>query len=154
MQLLYLIIGKEKLFLYEKDNGHVERQHIQGNPYFSYDINNAKYDIKKMLHLLVDEYNLDTVAELEFIILENIDKTITNIVEELLSEYIVKKIDINEAILDVMKILNKDKKLYIDLFGINYDGISFRLEKNKLKKYGFNLLSYTLNEDNLIKFIA
>ena len=44
----------------------------------------------------------------EFIILENIDKTITNIVEELLSEYIVKKIDINEAILDVMKILNKE----------------------------------------------
>ena len=153
MQIFYLIIGKDKLFLYEKDNGHAVKQYIEGNPYFLYDVNKAESDVQRMLDLLVNEYNLDTVAELEFIILENDDDIRTNKIEQILSDYIIEKLDLRKTLLKIMKTLNKDKKLYINDFGINYDGMSFYIKNNKLEKSEFNLLSYTLQEDTLMKYI-
>lgn len=153
MQLFYLIIGKDKLFLYEKDNGRAVKQYIEGNAYFSYDINKADSDVKRMLDLLVNEYNLDTVAELEFIVLENDDDIRTNKIEQVLSDYIIENLDLRSTLLKIMKTLNKDKKLYINEFGINYDGMSFYIKNNKLEKSEFNLLSYTLQEDTLMKYI-
>ncbi len=49
MQALYMIIGRNALFLYERDGAEYNRLFIEGNPEFRYQNNSVRKDIEDML---------------------------------------------------------------------------------------------------------
>lgn len=157
MQIFYMIIGKGKLYLYKKENNRYIKQYIEGNSFYKYEINQVKLDLQKLLERLVDEYNLETKAELEFYIVENEDELFSEAVIKGLKEYVIKKYSLTEVLISVMEKLCKDKKLKIKEFGINYDGKSYllsgQISNKKVKKSEFSLLAYTICEDDIMKFI-
>lgn len=153
MQTIYLLIGKEKLYLYEKNANLFERLYIEGNPDYSYDINNVKYGIQQLMDNLVNEYNLDTKAEIDFIVIDNENEIISEVVEKIIGEYESKKYTIDSIIIKVFNKLSRDKKLLIEEYGINFDGKNYLLINGNLNKKEFSLLGYTLQEDNLMKYV-
>lgn len=154
MQTIYLIIGKDKLCLYEKNSNSFERLYIEGNPDYIYDINNAKSGIKSLMDSLVDEYNLDTMAEIDFIVIDNEDKIVSEVMGNVLGEYVSKKYSIDSLMKDIINKLSRDKKLLISEYGINFDGKNYQVADGKVKKAGFSLLGYTLQEDDLMKYLG
>lgn len=152
MQKFYMIIGKNELFLYEKnENGYV-RQFIEGNSEYSYKLNNAKNDVDRLIKSLVNEYNMETSAEIEFIVIDNENTIYSEIIEKALGEYVAKKNDLKQILTNIIKKLKRDNKLMIDELGINFDGKNYVMSNNKLIKNDYSLLGYTLHADDIMKF--
>lgn len=154
MKVFYLVIGNDKLFLYTKENDQFAKSYMNGVPYFEYDANKATACMNELLDVLVKEYNLETNAELEFIVLENEDGTRTKVIESALKDYIKTKISLSTVLADMMRKLKKDKKLYIDKLGINYDGKNYMLLDKKVIKSEYSLLAYTVSADSLMKYFS
>ena len=151
MQKFYMIIGKNELFLYEKnENGYV-RQFIEGNSEYSYKLNNAKNDVDRLIKSLVNEYNMETSAEIEFIVIDNENTIYSEIIEKALGEYVAKKNDLKQILTNIIKKLKRDNKLMIDELGINFDGKNYVMSNNKLIKNDYSLLGYTLHADDIMK---
>lgn len=153
VQTFYMIIGKNKLYLYEKEDKIFERLYIEGNPEYSYDINRAKKCIAELMDRLADEYNMDTIAEIEFVIIDNEDPVISNVMNQVLNEYIKEEYPIDSLLSNIYQKLERDKKLFISDYGINFDGKNFSKKNNVLEKKEFSLLGYTINQDELMKYI-
>ncbi|MGG7175289.1 hypothetical protein ACQPV1_18475 [Clostridium neonatale] len=152
MQNFYMIIGKNELFLYEKnENGYV-RQFIEGNSEYSYKLNNAKNDVDRLIKSLVNEYNMETSAEIEFVVIDNENTIYSEIIEKALGEYVAKKNDLKQILTNIIKKLKRDNKLMIDELGINFDGKNYVMSNNKLIKNDYSLLGYTLHADDIMKF--
>lgn len=149
----FVIIGKENLYVYENNGSKYEQQFIEGSPCYPYDINNVEADIDTFLDSLANEKNLGTKAKLDFDVLENEDAIRTGSVLRCLDEYVSEKFNLNDTIMKVIKKLSKDKKLMIDTYGINYDGISYKMEAQKLLIGTFDLLSYTIHENDIMELL-
>ena len=80
MQEFYIIIKKESLLVYEKKGNGYERIYLGGNPEYLYSLNNPSKSIEKFLALITEEYNLDSIAEVNFNIIDNEDKIVSNTV--------------------------------------------------------------------------
>lgn len=153
MQTFYLLIGKSNLYVYEKKDNTYERLYIEGNPEYAYDLNSAKTSIEQLMDELVNEYNLDTKAEIDFIVVDNEDRIVSEVMQKVLGEYQSKVYEIDFLMKLVAGKLQRDSKMMIDKFGINFDGKNYLLSDGGIVKNDFNLLGYTLNEDDLMKYI-
>lgn len=154
MQMIYMIVGREILYLYEKYEEKYRRQYIFGNPEFHYQINEAKKDIEKMMDALADEYNLENRSDLSFFVLTNGNESITQTVCEALEGYIAKKIDLDGFMSEIIKKISMDKKKLVKEYGVNYDGMNYCLTDGKLRKNDYKLLGYTLWPDDLLNYIG
>lgn len=153
MQTFYMVVQKGKVNLYVREGSRLVGQYINGNPEFCYKLNHAAGDMQRLFQSLVDEYNLDSVAELEIIMIENEDAVCSQVVGQALGEYVVERKGIGEAISKAWKRLVKDKKLMVQEYGINFDGKNYKIESERVKKSGFSLLGYTLDPGSLMKYI-
>lgn len=153
MQTFYLLIGKSNLYVYEKKDNTYERLYIEGNPEYAYDLNSDKTSIEQLMDELVNEYNLDTKAEIDFIVVDNEDRIVSEVMQKVLGEYQSKVYEIDFLMKLVAGKLQRDSKMMIDKFGINFDGKNYLLSDGGIVKNDFNLLGYTLNEDDLMKYI-
>ena len=153
MQTFYLLIGKSNLYVYEKKDNTYERLYIEGNPEYAYDLNSTKTSIEQLMDELVNEYNLDTKAEIDFIVVDNEDRIVSEVMQKVLGEYQSKVYEIDFLMKLVAGKLQRDSKMMIDKFGINFDGKNYLLSDGGIVKNDFNLLGYTLNEDDLMKYI-
>lgn len=154
MQKFYLVIEKENLILFEKKANAYDRLYLEGNSEFSYELNKVDDDVNRLLEILVNEYNLDSMGEIEIILISNENKMISEKFLEMLEKYIKEKIEISTLLFTVMKKLMLDKKLFIEKFGLNYDGKNYIIKENKLMKKEFSLLGYTLTTEQLMKYIG
>ncbi len=154
MQTFYLLIGKNQLFLYQKKDSKYTRQYIEGNPAFQYELNNANHDMDRLLDLLVNECNLNTRAELEFIVIGNEDPICSEVMKRNLEGFILEWHEIDTILQTALTLYsNRDKKRMIKEWGINFDGKNYKLEKNQVSKEKFSLLGYTLEEDAVLNFL-
>ena len=153
MQIFYMITGREALYLYEKNGTNYIRQYIDGNPEFHYQISNAKSDIKKMRKALQEEFNLESDSEIKFAMIENANPVVTEVVTRELGAYLLQKYNLDSLVLDIVKRLNQDKKILVKEFGVNFDGVSYQLVNGELQKADYSLLGYTLQADDIIKFL-
>lgn len=154
MQTFYMIIEKGKIYLYDKSEKNIEKLYIEGNPEYLYEVNDALKDTTRLMEALVNEYNLSSTAEIEFVVVDNEDHVISEVFEKVLSGYVRKKYPILPLLLNVSQKLGREKKLMIDEYGINYDTMNYRIINGKLSKFSFSLLGYTLQADELIKYIV
>lgn len=153
MQEFYVIIKKDFLFLYERNDASYERVYLEGNDKYAYEINRIEEGMNAFLSLICDEYNLDSTGEIDLIAILNEDKIISDAIVGVLGENIIEQIDIYQLLDNVLRRLERDKELYINQYGINYDGKNYVLDQEQLKKGEFSLLAYTVSEDMLMRNI-
>lgn len=154
MQTFYVIIKKNHLSIYEKNGNSYEKVYLGGNPEFAYSVNSAKDCTKRFFDMIVEEYNLDTIGEVDFIVIDNEDDIISNAILEAFGENVKKRIDIEKLMSEVSSGIGRDKKLRIFEYGINYDGKKYLVKNEEVVKEEFSLLSYTLTDDMLMKFVG
>ena len=154
MQTFYVIIKKEYMSIYEKKGSSYEKVYLGGNPEYAYSVNNAKEHANRFLEMIVEEYNLDTVGEIDFVVIDNEDEVISNAMLEAFGQSVKNRINIEKLILEVATSMGRDKKLRIFQYGINYDGKRYLIKDKSVVKEEFCLLSYTLTDDMLVKFIG
>ena len=158
MKKFYLIIGKDRFCVYHKDNNAFALEYIDGDPYMTYDIHRINGDIKRLLEALQQNYNLETMSELNFIVVKNSDPIRNSVIEKAITgeegqaSLIKGKYELKDILVKAIKKLSKDEKLHISEFGINYDGDSYILEDGILKQGEYNLLGYTIAQECLIDY--
>ena len=153
MQTLYLVIEKSTLSLFQKNSTHYERLYIEGNSEYVYDLNSANESINKLFKILVNEFNLNSIAEIDFIVIDNEDKVISEVVNKTLQKYIKEKYEIKKIMKHISQKLSRDKNMYILEYGINFDGKNYILSKNNIIKMDFSLLGYTITNEQLVEYI-
>lgn len=149
----YVVIGKGSFFLYRKDNKKFEPEYIDGNPYYRYILHEIKASVKQMLITLADINNLDNENEIELVIIENSDRVRNTNVKLALKNYIKETIQLDTLLLRLIHDLLKDKSLYIDEFGINYDEDCYIMRSNTLERSNYSLLAYTVNQNMLMNYV-
>ncbi len=154
MQTFYMIIGGEALFLYTKEGASYQRQYIAANPEFPYQPSRVRDDVQKLLSILVEEYNLEDRSELTFSVVGGEDIVITETVCSVLDGNISDQYSLHSVISKIITKLDKDEKLLIKEFGINFDGINYRLVSGSIQKSDYNLLGYTIQADDLMRYIG
>lgn len=158
MKTFYLIIAKDKFHVYHKNNNTFVPEYIDGNPYLKYDLHHVNSSIQHLVESLQHNYNLETMAEVNFIVVNNSDPIRNSMIENALNGeetqggYINSTYDCRDILAKAIRILSKEKKLHVSEFGINYDGDSYVLKDNILKQGEYNLLAYTINQKNLINY--
>lgn len=149
----FLIIEKNTLCIYENNNGKYEKQFIEGNDHYPYDLEQVQEDIGSFLDILADEKNLGTKAKLSFDVLENENQIRTNGVMEVLGPYTEERYRLNDTVMKILRKLSKDKKLHIQDYGINYDGICYKIHDSRLLTGPFDLLAYTVHGDDIVELL-
>lgn len=149
----FVIIGKDNLYVYEKNGSSFEKQFIEGSSFYPYDVTHVDADINGFLDDLADEKNLGTKAKLEFDVLENGDSVRTGSVMRVLGDYVEERLPLSETVRKVIKKLGKDKDLFIDKYGINYDGTCYKMDGQTLLSGPFDLLAYTIHEDDVVELL-
>jgi hypothetical protein len=153
VQEFYIIIKKESLLVYEKKGNGYERIYLGGNPEYLYSLNNPSKSIEKFLALITEEYNLDSIAEVNFNIIDNEDKIVSNTVLEKFGVYVKTRIHVETLMIEILNSLARDAKLRILEYGINYDNKNYIMKDNGINKGEYSLLAYKLIDDKLIKYV-
>lgn len=158
MQEFYVIVGRERLYLYVKDGAKYERQYIKGKPEFRYHLNQVKNDMKELLKALLEEYNLDSEpednqSEITFSLIESAAPVITEAVCNGLEGYLSKRYPLDKIISDAMKELEAAGTPLLKEYGANFDGANYRWGNGGVLKADFSLLAYTLQADDLIQCV-
>lgn len=154
MQTFYVIIKKEYLSIYDKIDNSFTRVYLDGNPEYSYSVNSAKDYVNRLVDMIIDENNLDSEGEIDFVVIDNEDEIISKALLNAFGESVKKIIDVEALMADISNKICSDKKLHIPEYGINFDGKKYLVKDNKLVKEEFSLLSYNLTDDMLMKSIG
>ena len=154
MQTFYVIIKKDCLSIYEKNVNSYEKVYLGGNPEYAYNVNSAKDYVNRFFEMIIEEYNLDTIGEIDFVVIDNEDEIISNVMLAALGQSVKRQISIENLMLEVLDSLGRDLKLHISQYGINFDGKKYLVKDKRVVKEEFCLLAYTLTDDMLIKFIG
>lgn len=165
MQIFYMITGRDVLYLYEKDGMKYNRQYIQGNPEYHYQIHTVKKDMEKLLKELAEDYNLDidmdhvdiqkaNNTEMAFVMVENADPVLTEAVSRGLGGFLSQKYVLDSLISDIIRKLCSDGQPLVKDFGVNFDGNNYRLANGVIQRNNFSLLGYTLQPDDLLQYIG
>lgn len=153
MQTFYVLIKKNFLSIYEKNGNAYEKVYLGGNPDFSYSVSSAKECADRFLKMILDEYNLNTMGEIDFVVIDNEDEILSDVMLRAFGQSVKKRISIEGLIGEVLSNIGRDKKLQISEYGINFDGKKYLVKGKQVVKEEFSLLAYTLSDDMLIKFV-
>lgn len=149
----FIIIGRNVLYTYKRDGQHFESQFIEGSELFTLNSTNISEDVNSYMEILANEKNLGTIAKLEFEVLEGAEDNFNSAVINALGEHIIKVYSLKSTLMTVVKKLQRDKKLLIDTYGINYEGRSYKIENNSLAQEEFDLLAYTIHTNDVVSLM-
>lgn len=109
--------------------------------------------IKQIKDELVQGFNLLDDKELSFILIGNDDSVLTEQVASALgSQLSISPLSLESFLIPYIDHLNEEPSLYINEFGVNFDGNNFLPQKGMLKKSEFNLFGYTVQNDQFMRF--
>lgn len=149
----FIIIGRNALYTYERDGQRFEPQFIEGSELFSLNSTNISKDVNSYMEILANEKNLGTIAKLEFEVLEGSEESFNTAVVNALGEHIDKVYPLKSTLMTVVKKLQRDKKLMIDTYGVNYEGHSYKIANNSLLQEEFDLLAYTIHSNDVVSLM-
>lgn len=153
MQKCFLVLGKNRIHIYELLENSFALQRINGNPFYEYTYSNAEKDIQTMLEFLCEEFNLASFAGLELYLLENENQAYTETVINALNNVSATKVSLNMAIKHVLKKIVNDKNISMQEYGINFDGVNYKLQGDEIITDSFDLLAYTIKPEVLVKYL-
>ncbi|MBR3747648.1 MAG: hypothetical protein IKP64_00025 [Selenomonadaceae bacterium] len=149
MTQFYLAVCKNKFYVYDDARKPV---YIEGEPFFAYEVNKIRTAVAKLREQISDEYNLDK-NEITFRVVANSDKVRNESLSKELGAAIVKTYKLDELIRKTLTEFAKNPKLYINEFGLNYDGESYRFDNNLLIYDDFSLLALSIEPSELLNFV-
>ena len=153
MKNLYMVIGKSELLLYEREDDKFNKQYIDGNPGFSYELRNIENSISELLEALVNENNLESKNELGFTLIRDANDRVGGKVESCIADYINDVIILEEIVEDYIHKAATDPLSMIDEYGINYYDNNYIIKDGKVIKSDFDLLGLTVNTDSLMEVL-
>lgn len=152
MQIFYLLVNSGSLCLFEKNYSQFERVFLEGNSEYSLLEGTIKDNIEKMIELLLDEYNLDSVDEVRFMVIGQKNNHFNEILR-VLDQNVQRVFDIEEMSKKVIdNLIERDVKL-IKEYGFNFGEYNYKLATKGIEITEFNLLAFTVNQDELLEFI-
>ena len=146
----YMIIGKNKLYVYRLKNEKLEPEFIDGNSFCNYAAQGITGSVSELLSSLADVNNLDGIDDVEVSVVLNTDRVRNVNALKALDGHILQEIPLEDILVRVIKRLSKDNQLKIAEFGINYDGDAYILHEGKLEKKPYSLLAYSIGQEELI----
>lgn len=149
MTQFYLAVCKNKFFVFDDARKPV---FIEGESFFAYEVNKIRTAVAKLLEQLSDEYNLDK-NEMNFRVVANSDKVRNESLNKELGAAIVKTYKLDELIRKTLAEFAKNPKLYINEFGLNYDGECYRFDNSLLIYDDFSLLALSIEPSELLNFV-
>ena len=153
MQKVYLLVKNKYMVLFEKNGNSIERIYVEGNPTYSYDIKNIAGEIRNLTQIIVNEYNLESVAEIQLMVINNENEVIADCVSRATAEVVDAEWKIEEIMETVLQKLSKDDALCIDKYGLNFDGKNYIVTSGEIAKSDFSLLGYPISDDELVKYM-
>lgn len=85
--------------------------------------------------------------------MENSDSVRNEKVRRVLGNKIKATYKITDVLDATVKNLSRQKDLYIDRLGINFDSESYQLKAGRLKREAYSLLAYTIMPNELVKYL-
>lgn len=146
----FIIIGKKALYTYECNGHQLKPQYIEGSDFYAISPVNIGDDVNSYMEILADEKNLGTIAKLEFEILEGTDSKVNMAIMDAFGDNIGKVYKLDDTLKVILKKLQRDKKLMVETFGINYEGYSYIFKDNDICRGNYDLLAYTIHCDDVI----
>ncbi len=154
MYPLFAVVNKNRIYLYKHLESRYIVQSINGNLYYEFHEKNITNNVDSLLKLLCDEYNLESSEGLTIDILEsNSSKNTSVILSTISKQASAKRINLESTMLKILMKLQKNDQLMVGLYGINYEGVNYLLENKNIKTSEFNLLAYSLEVEELIKYL-
>ena len=150
MAKFYLAICKNRFYLYDDARKPV---YIEGNPFFEYETNKLREATARLMEKLVDENNLSSKRDLKFFVVENGDTVRNEGFAKMAETSLAKRFPLDALLRKTISELAKNPKLYIEPFGINYDGECYHTEKGLLIKTEYSLLALSIEPSALLKFV-
>ena len=149
MTKIYLVICKNKFYLYDEARKPVR---IAGKNFFEYDRNKIREATSRLTKELVNMNKLSSESELKFFVVENSDAALNEGFAKVHGDLVAKKFSLEGLMRTTIRELSADPKLYVDEFGINYDGDCYRRDNERLTRSNFSLLALSIEPEALLKF--
>ena len=111
MQTFYVLIKKNCLSIYEKNGNAYEKVYLGGNPDFSYSISSAKEGADRFLEMIVDEYNLNTMGEIDLVVIDNEDEILSDVMLRAFGQSVKKRISIEGLMGEVLILMARNTSL-------------------------------------------
>lgn len=146
----FVIIGNNALYTYQRDDQQFKPQYIEGSVSFPISTVNIGENVNSYMEILANEKNLGTIAKLEFEILEGTDQNVNLAIINAFGDHIDNVYKLEDTLKVIFKKLQRDKKLMIETYGINYEGYSYIFKDNNACHGNFDLLAYTIHCDDVI----
>ncbi len=150
MTKFYLAVCKNKFYVYDEAR---KPFHVEGEPFFAYNVNKIRAAVAKLWEQIADEQNLDK-NEINFLIVSNSDNVRNESLSKELGTAIVKTYALDELIRSALTELAKNPKLHINEFGLNYDGECYHFDNGLLIHDDFSLLALSIEPSELLKFVG
>lgn len=114
-------------------------------------------EIPELLKAFADKLNLESAAELSVSLLStegagDVQPVIRSIVEKAGCASCAE-LDCIPILANVLRSLQKDQSLEVELFGVNYGNANYRLSDDTVQSGPYNLLSLTVSSELLADYI-
>ena len=158
---LLLTFNNESLKFFEIAGGDVKPFFVQGKKIVYYFGGQLADEVGKVLKNIANEWNLESVQKedgrdfyqgISFLVLESSDKELTKRICQAFDGYLENKVVTAEEV--IAGAFSRFKADALIFNGINYDGANYQqTAKGGLKRSGFNLLAYTLKDDDIMDIV-
>lgn len=154
----FLLVIKSNQFVVYKDESCCEPEHLNGSPYYEYETKRLTNNLSNLLNILLEEYNLNSLDDIKLRVITNRDAGINEIAINYLSKINVLEqggtISVLPLLDKVYKKLSVIEDLFVSQYGINYDGVNYRIRGDgSLEEGNFKLLAYTAKDMEIISEI-
>ncbi len=149
-RIFLMLLEKNQISIFEKVKDEFKLKPIDKLPSVRYQvgcINDALLQTEKCLH---QEYELKSGGALLMILIENEDEKLNESLNR--TGKFLRSIPLSKILKSVEEKMRLRKELLIDEYGVNFDGISYFYCDGKIMKSNFNLCSYTVTGEELVKY--
>lgn len=151
--LLIVLLGKRARFFQKRDQYTLLT--LDGLNEFS--CPSPAEEIPELLTRFADKLNLESAEELSVSLLSKegeVDvQSVRKAIEKEVRCVVREELDYIPVLANIMRDLKKDPSLEVDLFGVNYGNVNYRLSGDTIQSGPYNLLSYTVSRQLLTEYI-
>lgn len=123
-----------------------------------FECSNFAKEIVALLERFADKLNLESVSELNISVLSTEERdvvpTVIQAIRDNTSCQNCVGLDCQHILMKVIDLLKNNEALEIDSFGINYNGINYKIVDDTLQTGPYNLLAYTVTGKLLLDHIT
>ena len=149
-----LLLTQKRFYVYQKRDGALEREYIDGNPWMAYDGHQMAEHLQHLLAILKNNHNLDEEEKLHIDLIGCADDVRNQQVKKQLADQLEDYIELSSVLPKLMRVLSENAALHIEDFGINYDGLSYIIRQEEWEQDEFRLLAYTVSVDHLMEHVG